>query len=164
MPASGKSTVSIVLAECIKNNLKRFVALISGDNFANICYGCTYSEDEMNMKYQNLKSVLMNLLEVDGYIIIDDFFKREKDYIDIRNFLNNAGRHVFVAKINCDFNERLIRDSFRNSGKKLGIDLMNEYEHNYKSVLDTLPFDLCVNTGTETIDEIVKKIEGFLEE
>lgn len=42
MPASGKSTISIVLAETfIQKGIN--VKVLFGDNFANISYGCKYA-------------------------------------------------------------------------------------------------------------------------
>lgn len=66
MPASGKTTISIVLAEEFLR-MGTNVKLITGDNFANISYSCNYLESEMDLKYENMKSVLNNLISYVHY-------------------------------------------------------------------------------------------------
>ena len=157
MPASGKSTISIVLAETfIQKGIN--VKVLFGDNFANISYGCKYAESEIDLKYENIASVLRNLFELNGIIIIDDFYKRKKDFDNIKELIFSSGLEAITVNIQCSLEERIIRDSFRNSGKRLGKEKMLEYERNFRKINSGIDCICEVNTEINGIKESVDKI------
>ncbi len=162
MPASGKSTISTILAETFMQKGIN-VKIIFGDLFANISYGCKYTESEIDLKYENITSVLRNLFELNGIVIIDDFFKRKKDFENIKELISSNGLEVITVQIQCGLEERIIRDSFRYSGKRLGKEKMIEYEINYGKINGGMDCICEVNTEMNGIKESVNKIIDYIQ-
>lgn len=162
MPAVGKTMISVVLADELQKKTKKRVFLVSGDKLANIYYGGAHDNDSLNLKYRNFESILKNLVDEDAYIIIDDFFKRKDDFQNIKNIFENAEREFVIIRIECDLKERLIRDAFRDSGNQLGTERMHAYQKRYIQICKELPYDICVNSGLETINSIVCAIEDLI--
>lgn len=161
MPASGKTTLAISLADRLKQK-NIGVKILFGDNFANISYGCTYSEVEMDLKYVNMISVMNNLLSLHGMLIIDDFFKRIEDFKKIEELARKNNIDLILFRVTCGFEERIIRDGFRNSGKKLGIKRMKEYEERYGNILQTLDYGEEFDTAHMGINDIVCIMEKMI--
>mgnify|MGYP000004686369 CR=1 FL=1 len=162
MPATGKSMISVVLADEIKKNMQKKVFLISGDKLANIYYGGAHTDYALNLKYKNFEGILENILEVDADIVIEDFFKRSEDFYKIKKNIDGLNRNLVIIRIQCALEERIIRDSFRDSGNELGLEKMLIYQKKYEHICKGLPYDICFDSGKETIDSIVKEIEGLI--
>ena len=66
LPAVGKTTISYACCEVISKKCKCFY--LSGDKVANISYSCQFTDEELNLKYENIESIIYNLIKYNRII------------------------------------------------------------------------------------------------
>ncbi|MGO9663444.1 MAG: AAA family ATPase, partial [Polyangia bacterium] len=82
--AVGKTSIAEGVAlRLIEHKLAR----MRGDFYAHLVYGCSYKEEEIDLKYENMVLVGESLLRHGYSLIVDDFFRREVDVAVVSGML-----------------------------------------------------------------------------
>lgn len=161
--AVGKTAVAKEVVKVVGD--KRQLALIQGDFFAHMIYGCTHTDKELDIKYLNIKSAL-NVFLGNGYsVIVDDIFKRQRDVDSLISVVghHNASHYIFklTAKQDVLLSRNRVRDYWDWIDEEKIIrysELLSEITFGEEVIIDTTS-----KTLTETAGEVLEvlKTNGF---
>lgn len=159
LPAVGKTTITEHLCDYLVKNYK--VAYLSGDVIAHFSHKCKYADYEMDIKYNNIISLLNNFLNNVDFIIYEDFFKRLQDYEKVLKFIQNSNLSKFYSyTLQCSMEQSILRDKQRHPDHQLGVDKINKCYSNYFNLnsLGTITIDTETLTINDTINVMIKNI------
>lgn len=156
MPASGKTYFTDYVLQLLKQYK---VAHIFGDAIAHISDGCNYSEDELNLKYENVRCIIKNVRKKNyDYLIIDDIFKRRFDYERMISELEE----YYVIGLDGDLTKLIERNNKRPQYHRLSEEKMINYYNDYSGILRNDEIDLKVNTTQQSKYHCKKEICKFI--
>lgn len=74
---AGKSAVTRVLSDRLSRYIK--LGIIHGDYLSHLVNRCTFTPEQLDMKYKNMLSLIDNFLLADYHLIIQNLFRRQQD-------------------------------------------------------------------------------------
>lgn len=158
MPASGKTYYTDFLLKVCSENYK--VAHIYGDAIAHISYNCTYTEEQMNVKYANICSIIDNICKGNYEIlIIDDLFKRKEDFDKIY-LLEGLNPQVIYLEANEEI--LLERNQKRPRYHRLSDEKMKAYIYSYRGIITPDVTSVEINVSNSSRYLCKKKITDFV--
>lgn len=152
--AVGKTAVTKEVIKVVGE--KRRLALIQGDFFAHMIYGCTYTDKELDIKYLNIGFALDTFLENGYSVIVDDIFKRQKDADRLISIVGHHDASLFVFKLIAKQNVLL----FRNRVRDYWDWIPEEKIVRYPNLLSKITFseEVIIDTTDKVLGETVKEV------
>lgn len=153
LPASGKTYYSDWLIKILYS--KGSVYHIFGDAIAHSSYNCQYTDSELDIKYNVMNYQIVQAKEKNySYVVIDDLFKREKDFSRIASLFEC----LIVFRLNAELSVLMERNEKRPKYHRLSTEKMKSYYCNYLDVLSSKDVDVEINVSLSTRSEIKKLI------
>jgi predicted kinase len=90
----GKTTLAYAVGKPLRELLGEELGYISADMFAHISFDCTYTESEIDLKYELIRQAVSLLTEKGYSLIFDDTFQRYQDYVLMIEYLAKHGYDV----------------------------------------------------------------------
>jgi predicted kinase len=161
--AVGKTTITGRLLKLFGR--KQPTALIQGDFFAHMIYGCTYTDEQIDIKYINMSTAIDLFLSRGYSVLIDDFFKRSQDIEKIVNITRKCNIPLFAFHLNAELDVLLLRNRIRDYWDRIEekkTALYSEVFHNLH-FMDEIIIDSSTQTSDETTNIIIKALvsKGF---
>lgn len=161
--AVGKTAVSKEVVKVVGE--KRRIALIQGDFFAHMVYGCTHTDKELDIKYLNIGSVL-NVFLNNGYsVIIDDIFKRQRDVDGLISLVGHHDISCYVFKLTAKLEILLSRNRVRDYWDWIPEEKIVRYPKLLGGITfgDEVIIDTTGKVLAETVVEVLEKLKtsGF---
>lgn len=159
MPASGKTYYTDFLLKYCSINYK--VAHIYGDAIAHISYGCSYTKEQMDLKYTNICSIIANICKRKyDILIIDDLFKRKEDFQKIY-LLESLNPQIIYLEANED--DLLERNKKRPQYHRLSDEKMQVYIHEYKDTIVSNAISVKINVSESSRYLCKKRLVEFVD-
>lgn len=159
MPASGKTYYTDFLLKHCSKNYK--VAHIYGDAIAHISYGCSYTKEQMDVKYANICSIITNICKKNyDILIIDDLFKRKEDFKKIY-LLEGVNPQVIYLEANED--DLLERNRKRPQYHRLSDEKMKVYICEYKYTIASNEISIKIDVSESSRYLCKKRLVEFVE-
>lgn len=156
-PAVGKTATTRTLMEEFEPGFK--ISLLQGDFIAHLIKDCNYSEDELDLKYTNMSSLIQNL-EDSGYsVLVDDFIRREKD----REMLLKASNSevIHTIKLTAPTSTLLDRNRDREEWEWMSDSELIEKRSQFTSLEDE--WDKVINTKEKSVFEVKDELLDLID-
>lgn len=159
LPATGKTYYSdYILSYLLRNNGK--VCHIYGDAIAHISYGCVYSEEQMNLKYDNMEALIKNAIAYKyNAVVIDDLFKRREDFVRIYALFNQ----VCVVYLKAELEDIIKRNDMRPKYHRLSQEKLLSYVESYSDVISLQDIDFLIDVSNCTKISCKKQLRLFVQ-
>lgn len=160
LPATGKTFYSEkILEHLIKREIKCYH--IFGDAVAHIAYNCTYTTEQLNLKYDNMVTLIENAYKYKyDVVIIDDIFKRYCDFTKIRKFFSCL-HIIYLEAMTSDL---LHRNSLRPKYHQLDANKLLSYIANYSDIIPNNCKDLCINVSKFSKRKCIKLLLQYIDQ
>jgi predicted kinase len=96
----GKTTLAYAVGrELVKEFSEDKWGYVSADMFAHISFDCTYTDEEIDFKYELIYRSVTLLAERGYSLVVDDTFHRYQDYLAMEKFLLSCGYEVILFSL-----------------------------------------------------------------
>lgn len=149
--AVGKTAVVRKLLPILSR--RRAIGVIHGDFLSHVTFPFVASDDQLDLKYRNMASLIANCASIELPIIIHDLWRRPQDGLTIISALRAAQYQIVTirlwASINCLQQRNRCRDP---------LDFVSEQHVMRMACHDqdiSWPADVVIDTTNQTLDETV---------
>ncbi|MFA6047804.1 MAG: hypothetical protein WCV59_02930 [Parcubacteria group bacterium] len=152
--AVGKTAVTKKVVKVVGG--KRRLALIQGDFFVHMIYGCTHTDKELDIKYLNIGFALDVFLSNGYSVVIDDIFKRQKDVNGLISIMDRYNVSSCVFKLVAEQDVLLSRNRSRDYWDWIP----EEKIIRYPELLNGITFgeEVIIDTTDKTLEETVREV------
>lgn len=160
--AVGKTTVTRMLLPKLASELK--LGVIHGDFLSNLVYPFVRSNEQLDLKYRNMASLIQNLAEEGYTIVINDIFRRDHDIGAMVELLKTLNHQVLVIRLTATPTTLIQRNRRRDP-----LDYIPEQE--LENVLlgtqeSSWPGEVVIDTDSKAVSEtfatVLETVRAFL--
>lgn len=158
LPAVGKTAVARKVLMTIGSRLR--TAVIQGDFFAHMLYGCSHQNTDLDIKYKNMDMVMKNFLSEGFSVLIDDYFRREKDVRSIIALAKEQKAELTTFHLLANREVLRQRNRVRDYWDWIEDAKITAYADNLPH---SFPEEIRLNNSAETVEVTVNRIIAHLE-
>lgn len=160
--AVGKTAITRKLVKNLSEHEE--VAVIPGDYLAHLVERCRFTEDQLDLKYENMLSLMINLFRKGYSIIINDLFRRVKDLQAVLAEAKKYTSFVLVVELTAPLEILQQRNRSRDALDYQTEGRIKESQKISKSVScpEEVVIDTTKNTPKETVASIIQLLKQYV--
>lgn len=152
---AGKSAVTRALS----NRLNRYIKLgiIHGDYLSHLVNSCTFTSEQLDMKYKNMLSLTDNFLLADYHLIIQDLFRRQQDLDCVLKHIKQYTSEILIIHLTAPLTILISRKKVADPFDFLPPDgVIQRYE-----MTETVKMEgeITIDTSQLNLNQVIEKIK-----
>ncbi len=159
--AVGKTVVTRKLVKRLSQHQK--MAVIPGDYLAHLVEQCNFTEEQLDLKYENMLLLIGNLLRHGYNLIINDLFRRVKDLDAVVAEVKKYVNVLLIFELTAPFEVLSQRNRSRDALDYINESRLRELQEICEGIhhINEVIVDTASHNIEETVDLILEKLTAF---